>query len=186
MTERMSFFNFTVEQWAMGVGALVPVVVSCVGVWKDRRDQAKTASMPQKERLLRPPGHSLSTQLEEAADSLLFQMLIACGACGFAGLAIGLAVRWWAQSVPIAWALGATVPAVGLAALGIWRIQCLFKLTEEMRRLRLGMRGEQAVAEALQELAAFGYRSFHDVPGQEISLSKAPWNIDHKGVRDDY
>ena len=41
------------------------------------------------------------------------------------------------------------------------------------RNYRLGMRGEQAVGEALVELVAMGYRAFHDFPAEK------DWNIDH-------
>jgi hypothetical protein len=45
----------------------------------------------------------------------------------------------------------------------------------EIRNYRFGLRGEQAVAEALsaQAVASAGYVTFHDVPGN------GPWNIDH-------
>ena len=44
-----------------------------------------------------------------------------------------------------------------------------------MRNYRFGLRGEQAVAEELnnRNLISAGYVSFHDVPGD------GPWNIDH-------
>jgi hypothetical protein len=45
-----------------------------------------------------------------------------------------------------------------------------------IRPLRLGLLGEQAVAEHLQGLVAQGYRLFHDVPGG------GAWNIDHVAV----
>jgi hypothetical protein len=44
------------------------------------------------------------------------------------------------------------------------------------RNLKLGLRGEQATAEALHEAADAGYRAFHDVQGGEN------WNIDHVAV----
>ena len=46
-------------------------------------------------------------------------------------------------------------------------------LLRQRRNCRLGLRGEQAVAESLSEIASFGYRAFHDLPGGEN------WNIDH-------
>jgi len=51
----------------------------------------------------------------------------------------------------------------------------LLQLTDEVRNCRLGLRGEQAVAEALsnQAVVAAGYMTFHDVPGD------VAWNIDH-------
>lgn len=46
-------------------------------------------------------------------------------------------------------------------------------LIGQARKYRLGPCGEQAVAEALTEVAASGYRTFHDLPGGE------KWNVDH-------
>ena len=49
-----------------------------------------------------------------------------------------------------------------------------FRRFHESRDIRLGLRGEQAVAEALNE--ANGFRAFHDMPGGD------DWNIDHVAV----
>jgi hypothetical protein len=51
----------------------------------------------------------------------------------------------------------------------------VWRLEDQMRTWRFGMRGEQAVAEALTDrsLAAAGYVAFHDLPGD------GKWNIDH-------
>lgn len=63
--------------------------------------------------------------------------------------------------------------------LGLGLIYSLTKCVsrfEELARLRLGLRGEQAVAEAVSELAEQGWRIFHDLPGGK------DWNIDHVAV----
>lgn len=175
----MSLLNLTTVQLAMLIGALAPGVVLVVGMWKDRRMRRLKSRSPQTERLLRPPGHSLVIRLEKADDSLLEQIILTCGIGAFAGMAIDLTTKLWINSAPTQWKAGMTLVAVGLAAFGIRRLQANFLLVEEMRRLRLGLRGEQAVAEALHELSAAGCRAFHDVPGQEIRPSDAPWNTDH-------
>jgi hypothetical protein len=51
-----------------------------------------------------------------------------------------------------------------------------WRMLRAIRPLRLGLLGEQAVAEHLQKLVAQGYRVFHDVPGG------GKWNIDHVAV----
>jgi hypothetical protein len=51
-----------------------------------------------------------------------------------------------------------------------------FRQTAELRNVRLGLRGEQAVAEALHETAAAGYRIFHDLVTEKLG------NIDHVAV----
>jgi hypothetical protein len=51
-----------------------------------------------------------------------------------------------------------------------------FRGFKEAHNIRLGLHGEQAVAEALSEAADSGFRSFHDLPAEEN------WNIDHVAV----
>ena len=65
-----------------------------------------------------------------------------------------------------------------LIAATAWLIKSLaeaFVLQKELRNCRFGLRGEQAVAEALNDRAVStaGYIVFHDVPGD------GQWNIDH-------
>jgi hypothetical protein len=66
---------------------------------------------------------------------------------------------------------------MGLAAL-LWTVRCLavaMKSLQDLEHCRFGLRGEQAVAEALTspKTAIAGYVAFHDVPGD------GAWNIDH-------
>jgi len=65
-----------------------------------------------------------------------------------------------------------TLAGLSLALSGLRR---MLKTAEDLRACRLGLRGEQAVAEALNDrsLAAAGYTALHDVPGD------GDWNIDH-------
>jgi hypothetical protein len=69
--------------------------------------------------------------------------------------------------------LSCGVLIIGLAGRLIYGIGQTASITKECRWLRLGLRGEQAVAEKLSELAPDGYRSFHDFPAGK------DWNIDH-------
>jgi hypothetical protein len=66
---------------------------------------------------------------------------------------------------------------VGVIAM-LWAVrafQAVWRLEDELRNWRFGLRGEQAVAEKLADrgLAAAGYVAFHDVPGE------GDWNVDH-------
>jgi hypothetical protein len=61
----------------------------------------------------------------------------------------------------------------GLAGLGTWRVLVAFRNLEVARNVRLGLRGEQAVAEALHEAADAGFRIFHDLVEERLG------NIDH-------
>lgn len=58
----------------------------------------------------------------------------------------------------------------------VWFSFRVFYGFKQAQNIKLGLRGEQAVAEALNEAAGFGFRSFHDLPAEET------WNIDHVAV----
>jgi hypothetical protein len=83
------------------------------------------------------------------------------------------------------WAAPKSKVLLGLLLLGAagagWLIRsCLVvsRLEDSMRRWRFGLRGEQAVAEKLSrgEVAAAGYRVFHDLPAESRGKK---FNIDH-------
>jgi len=167
--------NFSIDLGTMGLlaGALTPAAVVAIGFWWDKRGRARTERSPQKEKLLRPPGHTLSKQLNDTSDALLTKVCVACGACAMAGLLIVSAVKVLVSGASGAWIIGSFSVAVAVLLLGVYWISRLFKCVKDMRCLRLGLRGEQAVAEALTEVADVGFRSFHDFPGGDN------WNIDH-------
>ena len=73
-------------------------------------------------------------------------------------------------------ALTCALATFGLLAGMVYGLARMAQLSTEIRQLRLGLRGEQAVAEKLLELAPEGYRSFHDFPAAK------DWNIDHAVV----
>jgi hypothetical protein len=136
--------------------------------WRDRH-----VDPPQTEKLLRPPGYSLSVKLDTYFDELLTDccvtMLICAASEVFAqltGVAVILAATWWV--LPFAGLFFATALITGLRVI---RTANRFR---EMQNVRLGLRGEQAVAEALNEAGDCGYRSFHDVEPKA-----GGWNIDH-------
>jgi hypothetical protein len=143
---------------------------------------------PQSEALLRPPGHSLTEQLFQLieqqdekissavlaallASLLLFPSLfLASQVVGAPELFSDNRVQWMT--------VGAVFGLFGAALCG-YRAYAggneLLALKKEMHARRLGLRGEQAVAEVLHsfEVAGAGYVSFHDVP------KDGHGNIDH-------
>lgn len=157
-----------------------------------RRRKARKERPPQPAKLLRPAGYSSLCHVDDAFDKLFFAFMEAIGAGAIFGLflgacfgplavvAHGLVLRQFSFAqlcaAPKSYMVFAILTA-GLAAL-LWCIRSsllTFRYEDEIRTWRLGARGEQAVAESLadQKLAAAGYRSFHDVPGD------GPWNTDH-------
>jgi hypothetical protein len=140
---------------------------------------------------LRPPGHTLAIWLQEREEELFtpIAVLAACAGGLFAGWAavgpilVSSGVAQWRADhggwvaflrmpllpVTISCVCG-TVGFLAGAGYGLVRTSQLFN---EIHSLRLGLRGEQAVAEKLLELAPEGYRAFHDFPAAKN------WNIDH-------
>ena len=153
-----------------------PMIAFFIAVFWDRAQRKKSGKPPQTEKLLRPPGHSLALQLDKTIDSVIDSLLASCAFSALAGscvlslsylLAAGAPPRWWAVFV-VPLALFLIVSA--LFAIKAWR------RVKKVQRLKLGLRGEQAVAESLGETADSGFRAFHDFPGGEN------WNIDHGAV----
>jgi len=58
------------------------------------------------------------------------------------------------------------VVAVSFITVCLWFSLRSFHWFTRARDLRLGLRGEQAVAEALNEAAQYGFRAFHDFPAE--------------------
>jgi hypothetical protein len=167
----------TVEFLSVGAAAFAPMAALLLAGHVDRARRSRSEKPPQSEMLLRPPGHSLSLTLESQQDRLTDQLLITFAVCGLAGAGVVLLARLLAVA-PWHW-LTAVVAAVTvlLVAGTMWRTFSLFKATADMRNNRLGLRGEQATAEALNEVGPEGFRSFHDVV-----LPDEKWNIDHVAV----
>ena len=130
--------------------------------WKRKRAGERP---PQQDKLLHPAGHSLSLRLADLSDNLMGWMigaflssLISVG-FGFSQLSDGKTGQTGFFVVFALGAAGCTVMA--------WRT------AREIRSNRLGLLGEQSIAERLQGLLAQGFHVFYDVPGD------GKWNIDH-------
>jgi hypothetical protein len=175
----MTLFSFSPTTAAALIGFLTPAVVILVGFAKDRRIHKQTEHSPQREKLLRPPGHSLSIRLIDLGDRLFVALAMAGFVSAITATFITATVQVWAGGAGVGWITLGAVISVAVLSLSINRIIVTFALIEDMRTCRLGLRGEQAVAESLHELAAAGYRVFHDLPGHEICPGDAKWNIDH-------
>lgn len=152
-------------QNVLGLAGAVPVVVFASAIafhrWKAKQ---RGVRLPTTEKLLRPPGYSLSRHVESLGDSLMSWLLGAY-------LASLCSVGTW-KSTPNDMAgemlfLGVFGIAAALCTVVAWRKWL------KLRRARLGLLGEQAVAEQLQTLGLKGYQVFHDLPGD------GKWNVDH-------
>lgn len=149
------------------VGA-IPIIVTTAAILWEQRNRKLRFQSPQAEKLLRPPGYSLSIKLDQIVDRLTFEFLAAFGLCVIAGAFFDAAMR-----IPAAWSIVFAVVGLVAGAGGAYAASLVLRDYRDGLNCRLGLRGEQAVAEALQEVADCGYRAFHDIPGGE------DWNIDH-------
>ncbi len=138
-----------------------------------RRSASRREKPPQQEKLLRPAGYSLGIRLESLQDRVLNELLLACVLCSGGGVCALTTGLFLGHNVPVLWSVLALVSFALFASLGTWRVLRAFRCLEEVRNTQLGLRGEQAVAEALHEAADAGYRIFHDL------LEKKIGNIDH-------
>ena len=99
-----------------------------------------------------------------------------CGLSLMAGLCVSLFSLLFAGHAPVLWlAVCAVVFSLFVIASALAAIKS-FRGFKEAQNIRLGLRGEQAVAESLGEAAGSGFRAFHDLPGGDN------WNIDHVAV----
>ena len=172
-----------------GVGALL-LPLSLV-FWDRRQRRLRKESPPLKTKLLRPAGHTLAGRFDALWEGLVWQLGLAC----LAGAIIG-AMALPTTSLFYHWAVGrftfaeilqprAAGPILACllfllgAGLLLFRQTLVLRTTlREARQYQAGLRGEQAVAEALAspDVTRAGYVSFHDVPGD------GDWNIDHIAV----
>jgi hypothetical protein len=153
---------------------LAPPVVLFLAIALDRRQRKRTEKPPQSEKLLRPPGYSLSNHLEKTFDSILDNLFAACAFSAFSAVGFFALALLLGLNAPVSWLVGSILFVVLILAGCVFFALRTFQRFKDARNIRLGLRGEQAVAEALNE--ASGFRSFHDMPGGD------DWNIDHVAV----
>jgi hypothetical protein len=126
--------------------------------------------------LLRPPGYSLSLRLEALTDDLFNKIIGSIVLCGLTGTEAAVATQFIADSFPLPSTVLLFALAAATALPGAIYAVAAYRTMREAHIVRIGLRGEQATAEALAEAADVGFRTFHDIPAGE------DWNIDHVAV----
>lgn len=136
---------------------------------RKRRTRTGARRHPMKEPLLRPPGYSLGQRAENAlAEAMLSLVCVPLVVVLiFAAHAAQTAYLGHEEGV-----LRVLISVAGAGASSVWLLLRARKSLLTHRDCRLGWEGEVAVAEALQPLAARGFRVFHDVPAKGF-------NVDH-------
>jgi len=119
--------------------------------------------------LLRPPGESLRTRIENINEKLnesLFIVSLGPWLIGLSVISMLLSPRKDPGTFQICIAVAIYMGFIGYY---VWKI---IKLLSERRDLKLGLDGELAVAEELNKLMFDGYHVYHDFPA-------TTFNIDH-------
>jgi hypothetical protein len=178
---------------AQVVGALVACALVLGSFWglfrlKRRWREERKERPPQREKLLRPAGYSAMCRIDALSEKWMSAAAQAVGAGVFFGLTVGTfypllaALALGRVTVGQVWNAPKSDVIIVAALVGIiallWAVrafQAVWRVDDELRNWRFGLRGEQAVAEKLADrgVAAAGYVAFHDVPGE------GEWNIDH-------
>lgn len=174
---------------AMLVGGLLAMLLPLAFLlWDRRQRRLRKERPPQQEKLLRPAGHSLRLKVDELWERITEHVVV--GACAGAVLgatappALRVFYLWLVGQVTASDILASAKPGplvgagflMAAAALGLARqVMVTLRDLRAVRDHEFGLRGEQAVGEALNspEVIRAGYVSFHDVPGA------GNWNIDH-------
>lgn len=143
----------------------IPVVVLLAVVYFERwRRKRAGERSPLSEKLLRPAGYSLQRKLDDLDDAYSAWLL---GAFLCSLLAVGGFPFMPTDNIS---------RAIFLTAFGMGAAGCTvmaWRRLKDIRSHRMGLLGEQGVAEQLQRLLPPGHQIFHDVPGD------GKWNIDH-------
>ncbi len=114
---------------------------------------------PVREKLLRSPGESLRRNLEQLNEYLVYSVAVF--------LLVPMLFAWQAPIFTKPWAGAGMVGLMALCALpGLWVLRL-------HRRYALGLRGERAVGEELNQLMMDSCYVFHDFPVEP------DWNIGH-------
>lgn len=119
--------------------------------------------------LLRPPGHTLRRQIEDAQDALMTDLMLLLSAPLVAAYA--LLAQTVLRDIDSAWRLAPYLTAALVAFVGYWSRR-LYRLSEKADALRLGYDAELAVAQELDEVVRKGAIVFHDFYADDF-------NIDH-------
>ncbi len=155
---------------------LVPSLVLFLALLVDRKRAERMEKAPQEGKLLRPPGYSLSLRLIDTWDKVFPTLFVAVALSLLGGFATFITVLCLALNVFNKDFWQNLVEAVLFTVAAVVLTIRAFRLIRETRNIRLGLRGEQAVGEALNDVGDCGFRAFHDFPAGEN------WNIDHVAV----
>ncbi len=177
--------SFATVIWTclLPAGGMLLLVLVARALYRRERRRRRTET-PEDFSMLRRPGYALEQQLAELdakIEPLLFQGMGMILGLALMAWALVLLAQTWARETGGPWPLlmaGAVILALTWTALRL-QVRRLVKLIDQRNDLRLGLRGEQFVAEQLQALVRQGWWVFHDLP---VVIKGHEQNIDHVAV----
>jgi hypothetical protein len=168
--------GFDITTASLFVGAFAPALVLVGAVSFDKFRRRKAIQPPQEEKLLRPPGYSLTVRLDTLMERGTTQLVWAMFWTAWAGVIGGYIARLLCQDASLPQLFLCTLILLATVVAGTALAIRAYRTLQERRQVRLGLRGEQATAEALHEASDAGFRIFHDIQAGD------DWQIDHVAV----
>jgi hypothetical protein len=157
-------------------GAFAPALVLLGAVNFDKFRRRKAIQPPQEEKLLRPAGYSLAVRLDILMERGTSQLVWAMFWTAWAGVIGGYIGRMLTQDASRSRLFLTTILLLATVFAGTALAIRAYRTLQERRQVRLGLRGEQATAEALHEASDAGFRIFHDIQAGD------DWQIDHVAI----
>lgn len=153
---------------------IVPVTLAFGLVWRTKRFKGTVS--PVSEKILRPPGYSLSLKIEDLSDGVIHRMVLPplllflsfSPFLFFGGTISNLSAPWLIALLLLCLIVTATSVALSII--------CFRRYFITLSNHCLGLRGEWLVAESLTFLAKDGFRIYHDFPLKDLAKGA---NIDH-------
>ncbi|MDB5345374.1 MAG: hypothetical protein JWP89_3751 [Schlesneria sp.] len=148
---------------------LLPGIMALIGFvptlgflyfWK-RKERRELRESPLTRNLLRAPGHSLRFKIADQAEELLLSVLIMVIAPVMA-FAVHISQSHFAgQPESVLRVVISAVAGLGVIVFFGWRLMATLT---KLKHLSLGLEGELATGEELNQLMLDGCRVFHDIP----------------------
>lgn len=151
------------------VVALIPLALTLLGllpmfaivlVWRGM-ERRYVRESPLTRNLLRPPGYSLQKKIDDLGQDIDIFLLASMMIPVFVFLIHICQSYFIGESESMLRTASSIVAGAGLTVLSGWRLISLFK---KRKQFVLGLEGERATGEELNQLMLDGCRVFHDIP----------------------
>src|SRR4051812_4331312 len=91
------------------LGGIAPLIAFALAANLELRRRRNQEKPPQVEKLLRPPGYSLSVRLDELTERVVTEFGGASALSACAGVGTAMTARFFAFGVPILWIVGSVL-----------------------------------------------------------------------------